>query len=983
MTLRSRRAMWVLATVLATTSAAAPAAVGVPSAPASTPSAYVRATAPDPVPQDPQQFLQRAARGEVALDRLGTDLAEVAALNDMTARGLTRLLLEDPTAWVDPTGRVFYKDPAPAAIEAEVPAEAPHPYNQTFQLHSKPGSSKTIYLDFTGQTVSGTIWNTWMDSTGSTVLFPSPQVVPGLSLDGDATTFSDAERDLVQSVWQRVSEDYAPFDVDVTTADPGIEALRRSSPDDSVFGTQVVISPSTPAATVFCNNRCGGIAYIGTFATSESDYYQPAWVFPHNLSYDAKSIAEAATHEVGHNLGLEHDGLTPDANSYFQGHGAWAPIMGGAYNRPISQWSKGEYATANELQDDLAVITDNGLSFVPDDHGGSLGSATSVTSPDRTATGVISTPTDTDYLAFGQGCAGPVTVSVSPAPTSPNLDVRLRLLSADGTQLALSDPPSAMTTRDVASGLGASAQVTVAAGSTLYAEVDGVGAGDKLSTGYSDYASLGRYTITSTGCTADAPPVVAFQQASQSAGETAGTVQLTVTRTGNTTLPASVGYARTGGTASTGTDFTLTAGTLGFAAGETSKTIPVAIVDDSAEETSETVEVTLSNPGAGTALGSTTRTTLTITDDDAPATVSFEQATASADEDAGTVDLLVTRSGNTARASTVDYASSGSTATADDDFTLTAGTLAFSPGQTQKAITVALVDDALPEADETVTVTLGSPSSGTVLGQRSSTTLTITDDDDQAVVGFAQAARTVDEDAGTLQLTVVRTGNPLLPASVDYQHSGGTASPVSDFLSGSGTLTFDAGETEQTIELTVADDGVAESAESVQLTLSNPSTGTALGTTATTLTIATSDQQPDATISTRSSAGYVGNDVFNASGAGQTKGVTAGRGQVRSFFVRVTNDGTTRNRILLLAGKPGRGAVATYLTGGVDVTAVLTHPDGGYVDLLPDQAVLIKVNLKVGRTTKVGSVKSVPVTATWVGDGTRSDVVKASVTVRR
>jgi hypothetical protein len=70
-----------------------------------------------------------------------------------------------------------------------------------------------------------------------------------------------------------------------------------------------------------------------------------------------------ASHEAGHNVGLGHDGTA--SVGYCQGHGAWAPIMGVGYYRGISQWSKGEYAGANNTEDDHAVIGSHGSRSAP------------------------------------------------------------------------------------------------------------------------------------------------------------------------------------------------------------------------------------------------------------------------------------------------------------------------------------------------------------------------------------------------------------------------------------------------------------------------------------------------------------------------------------------------------------------------------------------------------------------------------------------
>ncbi|MEI2776967.1 MAG: zinc-dependent metalloprotease family protein [Tetrasphaera sp.] len=449
--------------------------------------------------------------GKAAEAALGDRLDQVAKINALTRTKL-RDLLSDKAMRIDRTGHVLAIDPKPTippAPGASTRSErGPYPYEQTFQLHSKPGSSKVIYLDFDGEVISGTAWNT---NYGV-----STNYQPGFSLDSDPS-FNNAEMDAVQGIFQRVAEDYAPFDVDVTTQDPGVAAIDRSGSGDPYFGTRALVTASWELSGNICSDSCGGVAYIGVYdLTSSHQYYQPALVFPHMLSNGEKYIAEAVTHEVGHNLGLYHDGLT-DGTAYYQGHAMWAPVMGVGYYRPVVQWSAGEYSGANNTEDDLVVIQANGLSYRSDDHGDSPASATALSGTfPVTGSGIVSTRSDVDVFAVTTTCSATLSAAVNPGPRSPNLDARVRILDASGGTLASADPPATMVDYDVAGGLGATASTTLPAG-TYYVEVDGVGYGT-ASTGYTDYASLGQYTVQVNGCTG--PTTTTYKQVSAGLGHT-------------------------------------------------------------------------------------------------------------------------------------------------------------------------------------------------------------------------------------------------------------------------------------------------------------------------------------------------------------------------------------------------------------------------------------------------------------------------------
>jgi hypothetical protein len=179
--------------------------------------------------------------------------------------------------------------------------------------------------------------------------------------------------------------------------------------------------------------------------------------------------------------------------------------MGVGYYEPITQWSRGEYSRANNTEDDLTVMAANGAPRRGDEHGGTTATATSLgAGAALTGSGVVHDRTDVDAFVFSAG-AGPATITVTPAPTSPDLDARLELLDAGGAVIASADPPSGAASGDVATGLGATISTTLAAG-VYTLRVDGVGAGSPLTDGYSDYGSLGSYTVAGTVPTGTDPP---------------------------------------------------------------------------------------------------------------------------------------------------------------------------------------------------------------------------------------------------------------------------------------------------------------------------------------------------------------------------------------------------------------------------------------------------------------------------------------------
>jgi PKD repeat protein len=459
----------------------------------------------------PQISLPDAAHGEQAIRALGQHLPEIAQAYGKSIEELTDMLGRDHTLTVDRRGRLFYLDdtlplPQPETTpgsDAGVAAAA-ESLDQTFFLHSRRGAKRIIYLDFNGHVLSGTSWNDHY--TGG-----QPINCPPFDFEGGPSVFTTNELAAIQEIWQRVAEDYAPFDLDVTTEDMGEAALTRSSSSDEYYGVRVLISPISSYFGPY-----GGIAYVGAF-NDTSDYYKPALVFPENLGPNlARYVAEACSHEAGHTLGLSHDGTTT-GDEYFRGYGSgatsWAPIMGASYGKSVTQWSKGEYTNANNQEDDLAIIASY-VGYRPDDHGNDSTTATVLPSGSQlNAIGVIERNTDMDVFAFTTG-AGAITINVKPAAVGPNLDILAELFNAAGNLVASSNPAGPLT---------ASLSLSVPAGK-YYLRVSGTGYATPT-TGYSSYDSLGQYTITGTvvAPTGTVPPV-----AVPKATPTSGTAPLTV-----------------------------------------------------------------------------------------------------------------------------------------------------------------------------------------------------------------------------------------------------------------------------------------------------------------------------------------------------------------------------------------------------------------------------------------------------------------------
>ena len=209
---------------------------------------------------------------------------------------------------------------------------------------------------------------------------------------------------------------------------------------------------------------------------------------------------------------------------------------------------------------------------------------------------------------------------------------------------------------------------------------------------------------------------VGVADASQDEGDDV-TMDFTVSLSEAASEAISVDYATQDGTASAGSDYTSTSGTLQFAAGDTSKTIEVPLLDDDHDEGSETFKLVLSNPSGAVVTDSEATGTIRNRED---ATLSLIAVADAAADEAGTLDFVVALEPAATGTVTVDYATADGTATAGADYTAASGTLTFRAGETAQTVSVSTAADALDEEHETVTLTL-SNASGAELGDAEAT----------------------------------------------------------------------------------------------------------------------------------------------------------------------------------------------------------------------------------------------------------------------
>ncbi|MCA9150564.1 MAG: hypothetical protein KDA92_14735, partial [Planctomycetales bacterium] len=327
-------------------------------------------------------------------------------------------------------------------------------------LSSRPSAFLKMYLDFDGDT------GRW-GKLGPLDFGLFDATTPPYDIDGDTGCFSSAELEQIQRIHAIVAEKYSPFDIDITTINPG--ELRDGRAGKVVIGGDGAWYPA----------RAGGVALPGFFSDFDNVGY--VWDGTGSGVADIAYIGEAVAHEAGHLLGLLHQVDVDPMTGEVVGEYRDGPIMGKSDDTPNGgRWTVGETALniidlfylSLGTQDDVNRLMSNGfltgqVPLRPDDHSDLRALATPLTSGvfGHTGNGVAETETDVDFFRIDSVALGSsFTVQVASNSERPMFDPRLELFDASGTLIATANG-------SVPSRLDEAIQVSLATSSTYFIAV--------------------------------------------------------------------------------------------------------------------------------------------------------------------------------------------------------------------------------------------------------------------------------------------------------------------------------------------------------------------------------------------------------------------------------------------------------------------------------------------------------------------------------
>ena len=361
--------------------------------------------------------------------------------------------------------------------------------------------------------------------------------------------------------------------------------------------------------------------------------------------------------------------------------------------------------------------------------------------------------------------------------------------------------------------------------------------------------------------TAAPPPTVSVSDVTVAEG-TGGTVTAVFKVTQSFKAKTTVSFATANDTAVAPGDYLARTGKIRFAGNKLTRTVAVTVIGDAIDEADETFFLKLTG-ATGVTIADATAVG-TITDNDAPPTVAIGTTDSVPEGQSGDTSFAsvhVTLSAASGRQVAVDWATADGTATvADNDYTPDSGTVDFAAGETDKTVQVAVIGDTASEGDETFDITLSSPVDA-ALGNATDT-VTIVDNDPippgDAVLSVTGVTKREGRTGATiLTFTVSRSGETTTAVDVDYATGDGTGIAPTDYAATSGNLALVADQLTGTIDVTVNGDRTLEHAETMFLTLANPSVGAAISTGQATGTIGNDDTRTTASVRVRAAKDVV------------------------------------------------------------------------------------------------------------------------------
>jgi len=514
------------------------------------------------------------------------------------------------------------------AVSAQATTVSPDPRTPTntqstapdpndVQLSSKPSAQKTIWLDFSGGTLTNTEWNDNLNpasADGSPLAFN--RMAPALDSVAIRT-----------GVFNRISEIFAPFDINVTTVRPSAAALSKDSDGDQNYGTTVLFTGDT-LSDLALSGEADGLAYGGAFGSAYADN---VWISTAAMEGNPQEIASIASHELGHSLGLSHNGVNIGSthHEYYEPTtGLWSPIMGSALYTPFTRWSDNKYPnSSNPTQDDLATITsttptppetrqhfrqsgatyngdtcttypdttwassspntcdpaDPTAATILDDSvyytgraaystktvGGTIATATALplagdpaVGAEGLTNGIIITNDDFDVYKITIPASGALNLHALPAAVGPQLDILMSIYDSTGTLVQIVDPPDSVV-NSLNGRVGADKQTTVAgadaattlavAPGTYYVSLSGTGFGDVSTDTLDSTPAAPKYG--SLGHYSLAAQFVATPGVTPPAGAGTGTTPPATTPAATAPAATAVSAVPASTLAATGTDF--------------------------------------------------------------------------------------------------------------------------------------------------------------------------------------------------------------------------------------------------------------------------------------------------------------------------------------------------------------------------------------------------------------------------------------------